>query len=976
MSIFLAFLFISTTLNISFCGGSSYRGCIESERQALLRFKKDLIDHSNRLASWTSGHGDCCTWSGIFCDNQTGHVLELNLSTPEFNFNSFDEAESYYRSRLGGKVNPSLLDLKHLRSLDLSNNNLSGIQIPKFLCYMHNLRYLDLSENSFQGIIPHQLGNLSNLQHLALDGCIGIIPHQLGNLSNLQHLALRGSLDVDNLGWLSSLSLLKHLDLSYVDLSKSSDWLHVINTLPSLVVLNLRRCGIHHFPQLPIVNFSFLETLDLSDNNFEGPIPYGLQKLTSLRYLDLSENYFNSSIPNWIYRLSRLQGLPLDNNWLKGTLGILGNLTSIEELDLSFNGFEGGIPKSMGRLCNLRSITISYVNLSQPISDVFDIFSRCVSDVLEILDLSESQVFGQFTDRLGQFKKLKSLNLFKNSISGSIPSSLGELSSLQVLDVIYNKLNGTVSEMHFSNLTRLLKFNANENSLIFQVNPHWVPPFKLTNLGLRSCHLGPQFPLWLRSQKHLQYLDISDSRIKDAIPTFLFKIPFKYVNLSHNQLYGQIPNLTESTQLEVLDLNSNNLSGSMPLISFQLHLLDLSNNVLSGPIFHFLCHKLNESKSLEILILNNNYLSEVIPDCWMNLKVLRVLNLANNRFTGKLPASIGNLSSLQLLKLRKNNFSGTIPMSLKNCTDMVSLDLGENEFVGNLKAWVGERFSKMKILNLRSNKFSGHLPKELCDLRSLQILDLADNNFFGTIPRCINNFSAMMTKSSNEESDMSYETFESTYVSTYLEGELLVNKGHMVEYNTILKFVRGIDLSKNNFFGQIPMEVTNLSELQSLNLSHNGFTGRIPEKIGAMRSLESIDFSRNQLSGEIPQSISSLTFLSNLNLSNNNLTGRIPSSTQLSGFDASCFTGNQLCGPPLPNNCTVTSPTINNQNRGEKDGNEDEVNWFFVSMALGFIVGFWSFIGSLLVSRRWRYLYCQFLNNLQDKLGSVVRKCY
>ncbi|XP_031266168.1 receptor-like protein EIX2 [Pistacia vera] len=304
---------------------------------------------------------------------------------------------------------------------------------------------------------------------------------------------------------------------------------------------------------------------------------------------------------------------------------------------------------------------------------------------------------------------------------------------------------------------------------------------------------------------------------------------------------------------------------------------------------------------------------------------------------------------------------------------MVSLDLGENEFVGNLKVWVAERFSRMKILNLRSNKFSSHLPKELCNLRSLQILDLADNNFFGTIPRCINNFSAMMTKSSNEENDMNYGP--DGYFSTYLESELLVKNGQMIEYNTILKFVRGIDLSKNNFFAQIPMEVTNLSELQSLNLSHNGFTRRIPENIGAMRSLEFIDFSRNQLSGEIPQSISSLTFLSDLNLSNNNLTRRIPSSTQLSGFDASCFAGNQLCGPPLPNNCIVPTPTINNQNRGEKDGNEDEVNWFFVSMVLGFIVGFWSFIDSLLISQRWRYLYCEFLNSLQDKLGSVVRKC-
>ncbi|KAH9803412.1 hypothetical protein KPL71_001753 [Citrus sinensis] len=71
-----------------------------------------------------------------------------------------------------------------------------------------------------------------------------------------------------------------------------------------------------------------------------------------------------------------------------------------------------------------------------------------------------------------------------------------------------------------------------------------------------------------------------------------------------------------------------------------------------------------------------------------------------------------------------------------------------------------------------------------------------------------------------------------------------------------------------------------------------------------MRSLESIDFSLNQLSGEIPQSMSSLKFLNHLNLSNNNLTGKIPSSTQLQSFDASSFSGNDLCRAPLSGNCS------------------------------------------------------------------------
>ncbi|XP_044473227.1 receptor-like protein EIX2 [Mangifera indica] len=222
---------------------------------------------------------------------------------------------------------------------------------------------------------------------------------------------------------------------------------------------------------------------------------------------------------------------------------------------------------------------------------------------------------------------------------------------------------------------------------------------------------------------------------------------------------------------------------------------------------------------------------------------------------------------------------------LQNCTKLVKLDIGENEFAGNVSVWMGERFSRIKILILRSNKFQGLLPRELCHLTSLQILDLAYNNLSGNISRCISNFNAMMRES---EMDDDIECPSNEYFnSNFMEDASLVNKGEMAKYNTILKFVRMTDLSKNNFSGSIPMGVMDLSALQSLNLSHNSLTGRIPENIGAMSFLESIDFSRNQLFGEIPQSISKLTFLSVLNLSNNKLSGPIPSSTQLQNFSAS-----------------------------------------------------------------------------------------
>ncbi|XP_052290301.1 receptor-like protein 50 isoform X3 [Citrus sinensis] len=206
-----------------------------------------------------------------------------------------------------------------------------------------------------------------------------------------------------------------------------------------------------------------------------------------------------------------------------------------------------------------------------------------------------------------------------------------------------------------------------------------------------------------------------------------------------------------------------------------------------------------------------------------------------------------------------------------------------------------------------------------------------------------------------------------------VEKASVVSKGEMVDYEDILNLVRMIDISRNNFSGKIPLEVTNLKALQSLNFSYNSFTGRIPESIGVMRSLESIDFSANQLSGEIPESMSSLTFLNHLNLSNNNLTGKIPSSTQLQSFDVSSFAGNDLCGAPLPKNCTE-NVSISEDENGDED--EDEVDhWLYVSAALGFVVGFWCFMGPLLVRRRWRYKYYHSLNRLGDRFVGAIRKC-
>ncbi|PPR83213.1 hypothetical protein GOBAR_AA37503 [Gossypium barbadense] len=114
-----------------------------------------------------------------------------------------------------------------------------------------------------------------------------------------------------------------------------------------------------------------------------------------------------------------------------------------------------------------------------------------------------------------------------------------------------------------------------------------------------------------------------------------------------------------------------------------------------------------------------------------------------------------------------------------------------------------------------------------------------------------------------------------------------------------------------------------------------------------MKLIESLDLSMNQLNGEIPPSFSNLNFLNHFNVSYNNLTGQIPTSTQLQSFENFCYMGNHLCGPPLTKNCSTEGIPTNAANNGNSSEGSN-VNWLYVSIVLGFVMGFWGVVAPLL----------------------------
>ncbi|TYG46982.1 hypothetical protein ES288_D11G300800v1 [Gossypium darwinii] len=902
-------LLVITTFCFSFCNGNANVLCIESEREALLKFKNDLIDPSNKLSSWVGG-GDCCEWIGVVCHNLTGH--------------------------LGGKINPSLLELKHLSILDLSNNNFSTMQIPEFFGLLGSLTYLDLSQAQFQGEIPHSLGNLSKLYYLDLRGD-NWWPKDL---------------EVNSLQWVSVLFSLQYLDLSHVDLSEATDWLQVTFKHPSLLELHLSDCdfaddsspiSVNSSKSLAVLDLSWnynclssipmsifslhgLVSIDLASSSLKGPIPDYFGNISFLEVLDLSFNKFNSSIPDSLYSLNHLRFLSLSFNYLVGKISsAIGNLSSLIHLDLSYNMLEGRLPTSLEDLCNLKEVNLSYNKIDQDISEILQSLSRCSLNCLESLNLGTNyQLSGLLPDKLGQFKNLAYLSLAQNNISGLIPMSIGELSSLKSIDVSENQLNGTfppsfgqlanletpsfghnvlegvVSETHFSNLTRLTTLLASGNMLRFEPNSSWVPSFQCETIELQRWHLGPRFPQWLKFQKKSSGLDISHAGISDVIPTWFLNISaqFNYVNLSSNQLIGGIPYLNVR---ETLDLSSNRLTGPFPRVFPTLEDLIL------------------------ILDIDTNLLSGEIPDCWNRWQQVTYLNLRNNNLTGKIPLSLG-YKNLQVLNLRSNSMSGELPYTLQNSTSSIILDLSENYFSGSIPEWIGDKLSNLV------------------------------NNISGAIPKCFNNFSAMATKNKSSGDLEIWTTFQS---NVFHLSALLVLKGREDEYSTTLGLVTSIDLSVNSLTGEIPKEIGNLIGLRSLNLSRNLLIGNISDIIGKLELLESLDLSMNRLYGEIPSSFSNLNFLNHFNV------------TQLQSFENSSYMSNHLCGPPVIKNCSTNGvPTDVTNNGGSNEGSNgpSKVNWLYVSIVLGFVMGFWAVVAPLCFIRSWRHAYYQKLDNVGNKL--------
>ncbi|XP_059462329.1 receptor-like protein 41 isoform X2 [Corylus avellana] len=411
------------------------------------------------------------------------------------------------------------------------------------------------------------------------------------------------------------------------------------------------------------------------------------------------------------------------------------------------------------------------------------------------------------------------LDLTNEAISGGRDnlSSLFNLQNLQNLSLAYNRFNGTIP----SELQKLTN---------------------LSYLNLSNAGFAGQIPIEISRLTRLVSLDLSAVYFPETIP-------LKLENPNLKMLVQNLPELIE-LHLDGVNISARGNEWCQALSSSlqNLRVLSLSNCYLSGPINSSLL----KLQNLSIIRLDNNKLSTPVPDFFANFRQLTSLRLSFSGLTGTFPGKIFQVQTLEILDLSNNVLlHGRLPDFPQNGS-LRTLVLSNTNFSGTLSDSISNLI-KLSRIDLSNCNFSGSLPHSLAKLTQLLYLDMSSNSFTGPIP----SFS------------MARKLIQINLSHNDLIGQ--INSTHWEE----LRYLVSLELHYNSLNGSIPVSLFSLPKLQKLQLSNNQFSGQLNLSNISSYLLDTLDLSSNNLDGPIPTPVFELQGLKLLSLSSNNFNGSL-----------------------------------------------------------------------------------------------------
>ena len=322
--------------------------------------------------------------------------------------------------------------------------------------------------------------------------------------------------------------------------------------------------------------------------------------------------------------------------------------------------------------------------------------------------------------------------------------------------------------------------------------------------------------------------------------------------------------------------------------------------------------------------VSGNNLKGYIPEEIGNLQSLVQLDLMSNRLSGPIPNSICNLTNLVELRLENNRLSGQIPADIGNMESLESFDIGNysigaaggeldinapvpegeriNHISGEIPKSIGN-LKKLKHFSVICNKITGEIPDELWLIPTLEAVLLTGNYITGELSPAIGNARNLRQLWLYNNGMTGCIPDEICELSN-LEELLFGNSSGMLN---VMEF--DSNTQYNKFEGELPQNISKLSNLTMLELYGNKFSGAIPDGLWDIPTLEYVALHCNYFSGELSPAIGNAKNIRNLGLSNNHLSGTIPNEicnmSNLTYFDIGNFhvSNGIYCDPATQYNC-------------------------------------------------------------------------
>ncbi|KAL8546504.1 hypothetical protein ACS0TY_006299 [Phlomoides rotata] len=183
-------------------------------------------------------------------------------------------------------------------------------------------------------------------------------------------------------------------------------------------------------------------------------------------------------------------------------------------------------------------------------------------------------------------------------------------------------------------------------------------------------------------------------------------------------------------------------------------------------------------------------------------------------------------------------------------------------------------------IDLSGLNISGNFPADFCRVSSLRYLNLSYNSLGGNITSDSVSLCSHLVSLNLSWNNFvgNLPEFHSQFINlTTLDFSYNNFSGEIPASFVDLPRLHFLSLGSNLLNGSIPEFLSNLTELTQLVLSVNPFRpSRLPSNIGRLTKLQTLVSTYANLIGEIPDTVGDLASIENLDVSHNDLVGKIP----------------------------------------------------------------------------------------------------